>query len=276
MAHESPQKVSQQFIWWLSEHPWRSFCKKDEDLINRLHVKRKPNDTEISNGKDFMLQSPNWQLPQSEWLTNLSRSISAVYLMVVRASSASFSPEHCPNARENSLAYHIAGISVPPCAWVCLLVFISIWIEILQLWWYTCIYLQYVGLDMKHADLMPSKRCGDSNFLKKKSSFCPCLFTLTWKRQVQPSKCQGFLAPKNVSSFIVQFRSNSPKSNIKKMTQNFWNCKKKLLMHVLSPCCNHGNLLFTVVECSTLQSPKSLRLAAKALGSELEWCQFLC
>ena len=73
MAHESPQKVSQQFIWWLSKHPWRSFCKKDQDLINRLHVKRKPNDTEISNGKDFMLQSPNWQQPQSEWLTNLRK-----------------------------------------------------------------------------------------------------------------------------------------------------------------------------------------------------------
>ena len=276
MAHESPQKVSQQFIWWLSKHPWRSFCKKDQDLIKRWHVKRKPNATEISNGKDFMLQSPNWQQPQSEWLTNLSRSISAVYLMVVKASSASFSPEHCPNARENSLAYHIAGISVPPCAWVCLLVFISIWIEILQLW-YTCIYLQYVGLDMKHADLMPSKRCGDSNFLKKKSSFCPCLFTLTWKRQVQPSKCQGFSAPKNVSSFIVQFRSNSPKSNIKKWHKTFGTARKNCwcicwaLVAIMEIYC-----LRYVVECSKLQSPKSLRLAAKALGSELEWCQFLC
>ena len=154
MAHESPQKVSQQFIWWLSKHPWRSFCKTDQDVrwhvkrrpndreisngkdfmrqspnwqqpqsewltnlrkkylsrlfdgcqsilgaasaktdqdvINRWHVKRRPKDREISNGKDFMLQSPNWQQPQSEWLTNLRKSISAVYLMVVRASLAQF------------------------------------------------------------------------------------------------------------------------------------------------------------------------------------------
>ena len=90
MAHESPQKVSQQFIWWLSKHPWRSFCKADQDVINRWHVKRRPNDREISNGKDFMLQSPNWQQPQSEWLTNLRKSISAVYLMVVKASLAQF------------------------------------------------------------------------------------------------------------------------------------------------------------------------------------------
>ena len=68
MAHESPQKVSQQFIWWLSKHPWRSFCKADQDVINRWHVKRRPNDREMSNGKDFMLQSPNWQQPRSEWL----------------------------------------------------------------------------------------------------------------------------------------------------------------------------------------------------------------
>ena len=61
MAHESPQKVSQQFIWWLSKHPWRSFCKTDQDVINRWHVKRRPHDREIPNGTDFMLQSPNWQ-----------------------------------------------------------------------------------------------------------------------------------------------------------------------------------------------------------------------
>lgn len=92
----------------------------------------------------------------------------------------------------------------------------------------------------------------------------------------QEAPSPTFKMPRIFGSFIVQFRSNSPKSNIKKMTQNFWNCKKKLLIHLLSPCCNHGNLLFTVVECSKLQSPKSLRLSAKALGSELEWCQFLC
>ena len=40
------------------------------------------------------------------------------------------------------------------------------------------------------------------------------------------------------------YRPSSPQHQ--KMTQNFWNCKKKLLMHLLSPCCNHGNLLFTV------------------------------
>ena len=83
-------KVSQQFIWWLSKHPWRSFCKTDQDVINRLRVKRRPNDREISNGKDFMLQAPNWQQPQSEWLTNLRKSVSAVYLMVVKASLAQF------------------------------------------------------------------------------------------------------------------------------------------------------------------------------------------
>ena len=90
MAHESPQKVSQQFIWWLSKHPWRSFCKKDQERINRLHVKENPRTQKYQTVRIscYNLQIGNSLRANGSRIS--AKSISAVYLMVVKASLAQF------------------------------------------------------------------------------------------------------------------------------------------------------------------------------------------
>ena len=101
-------KVSQQFIWWLSKHPWHPF----------LH------NTAQTLGKTCSGISHRWHFCSSLYV----RMFTSNYI---------------------HMDWNFAII-----------------IYILYIYIYYIHAYLYVGLDMKLAGLMPSKRCGDSNVLK--------------------------------------------------------------------------------------------------------------